>query len=165
MLHAHLIDGAPDEPDEDDLDAICAGPRPSLFFPMLFKEVAGFALPEPTVISDNEDPVRRIRTGWSGNQTLGLEVTVMECPETTAFPVYCYYETHGLPGMTVKWNYALHYKGQLGHVVYRNGTLECMFETETDQQRFAAIWRRAIAKEPVFEPFPLGSDVRGHGCQ
>ena len=52
--------------------------------------------------------------------------------------------------------YAPGYKGQLGHVVHRNGTLKCTFETETDQQRFAAIWRRAIGKEPVFEPFPVG---------
>jgi hypothetical protein len=61
-------------------------------------------------------------------------------------------ETHGLPGMTVKWSYALHHKGQLGHVVHRNGDLECAFDSEADRERFAAVWLRAIGKEPVFEP-------------
>jgi hypothetical protein len=83
---------------------------------------------------------------------LRLEVTVIECTETTAFPVYGRCETHGLPGMTVKWSYALHYKAQPGHVVYRNGDLECAFDSEADRERFAAVWVRAIGKEPVFEP-------------
>jgi hypothetical protein len=119
---------------------------------MLFKEVANASLLESTVTSETEDSVRRIRTGWSGDRALGLEVTVIECTETTAFPVYCRYETHGLPGMTVKWNYALHYKGQLRHVVHRNGDLECAFDSEADRERFAAVWLRAIGKGPVFEP-------------
>jgi hypothetical protein len=83
---------------------------------------------------------------------LRLEVTVIQCTETTTFPVYGRNETHGLPGMTVKWSYALHYKGQLGHVVHRNGDLECAFDSEADRERFAAVWLRAIGKEPVFEP-------------
>lgn len=119
---------------------------------MLLEEVAGFPLPEPVVTSETEDDVRRTRTGWSGDKTLGLEVTVVECTETTAFPTYVYYETHGLPGMTVKWNYELHYKGQLGHVVYRHGGVECAFAGDADRQRFADVWQKAVGKKPVFEP-------------
>lgn len=152
MLHVRLTGGAPDEPDEDDLDAIGAGPRPGMFFAMLFKAVAGVALPETAVTSETEDDIRRVRTGWGGDAALGLEVTVVECTETTAFPTYVYYTTHGLPGMTVKWNYELHYKGQLGHVVYRHGIVECTFEGAADERRFADVWRRAVDKEPAFEP-------------
>ena len=145
-----MKEGVPDDPDEDDLDAICHGPRPQLFFAMLFKEVANTPLPPLATTSSEEDDVRRVETGWAGNQELGLEVTVVTCTETTAYPVYCYFRTHGLPGMTVKWNYALHYKGQLGHVIYRHGSVECTFDQDVDRERFAAVWRRAIGKDPVF---------------
>ena len=152
MRHLRLTTGTPDEPDDDDLDAICAGPRPGGFFSLLFKEVAGFSLPAPVVTRETEDDIRRTRTGWQGDEKLGLEVTVVECTETTAFPTYVYYETHGLPGMTVKWNYELHYKGQLGHVVYRHGGVECTFDGDADQRRFGDLWRRGIGKDPGFEP-------------
>lgn len=154
-MHVRLTAGAPDEPD-DDLDAICAAPHPDVFFAVLFKEVAGVSLPDTAVTSETEDDIRRVRTGWGGDAALGLEVTVVECTETTAFPTYVYYETHGLPGMTVKWNYELHYKGQLGHVVYRHGIVECTFEGTADQARFAEVWRRIVGKEPAFAPVTEG---------
>jgi hypothetical protein len=70
----------------------------------------------------------------------------------STFPVYCDWETFGLPGMKVRWEYALEKAGQLGHVAYRHRKLECTFDGWADQQRFAEIWRRHIGKTPVFEP-------------
>ena len=66
-------------------------------------------------------------------------------------PVYCTWETYGLPGMKIKWQYALEYAGQLGHVAFRHIQLECMFESPSDQERFSAIWSRVIGKDPQFE--------------
>ncbi len=69
MPHLRLKDGAPDEPDTGDWDAICATPRVGNFFVILFKEVAGFDLPEPVIESDSEDAIRHVRTGWRDNRT------------------------------------------------------------------------------------------------
>src|ERR1700674_1185032 len=157
MQHLRLKDGAPDEPDTGNWDAICATPRIGDFFVILFKELAAFDLPEPVIVSDIDDPIRHVRTGGRGSKDLGAEVTVVDCPETSDFPVYCDWETFGLPGMKVKWQYALEKAGQLGHVAYRHRKLECTFESSADQQRFAEIWRRHIGKTPVFEV--AGSDA------
>jgi|GEM_PF-1271577 len=151
MQHLRLKDGAPDEPDTGDWDAICATPRIGDFFAILFKEVADFDLPEPVIESEIEDPIRHVRTGWRGSKELGAEVTVVDCPETSDLPVYCDWETFGLPGMKVKWQYALEKAGQLGHVAYRHRKLECTFDGAAGQQRFAEIWRRVIGKTPLFE--------------
>ena len=152
MQHLRLKDGAPDEPDTGNWDAICATPRIGDFFVILFKELAAFDLPEPVIVSDIDDPIRHVRTGCRGSKDLGAEVTVVDCPETSDFPMYCDWETFGLPGMKVKWQYALEKAGQLGHVAYRHRKLECTFDGEASQQRFAEIWRRVIGKTPLFEP-------------
>src|SRR5271169_2408141 len=152
MQHLRLKDGAPDEPDTGDWDAICATPRIGDFFALLFKEVAGFDLPAPVIESDQEDSVRHVRVGWHGDQAFGAGVMVVNCTETSAFPVYCNWETFGLPGMKVRWDYALEKAGQLGHVAYHHHKLECTFGTPADQLRFAQIWRPHIGKMPVFEP-------------
>ena len=152
MQRLRLKAGAPDEPDTSDWDAICATPRIEDFFAILFKEVADFNLPAPAMESDEEDSVRHIRVGWYGSKALGAKVTVVSCTETSAFPVYCDWETFGLPGMKLRWEYALEKAGQLGHVAFRHGQLECAFRSPADQQRFVDIWRQHIGKTPVFEP-------------
>ena len=152
MQRLQLKDGAPDEPETGDWDAICATPRIEAFFAILFKEIADFSLPNLVIESDTEDLVQHVRVGWCGSEVLGAKVTVVNCTETTAFPVYCDWETFGLPGMKVRWEYALEKAGQLGHVAYRHRKLECTFEKSTDQQRFTEIWRRHVGKAPVFEP-------------
>ena len=81
----------------------------------------------------------RRRNDWFGSDAFGTKVTEIESPETTAFPMYCTWETFGLPGMKVIWKYSLEYAGQLG------------FDTLADQQRFTGIWERVIGKVPVFE--------------
>jgi hypothetical protein len=89
MQRLRLKDGAPDEPDTSDWDAICATPRIDEFFALLFKEVAGFNLPDPVIEYDNKDSVQHVLIGWRGSKALGAEVTVVNCLETSAFPVYC----------------------------------------------------------------------------
>ncbi len=143
--------GAPDEPDTSDWNAICATPSPSGFFAALFHEVAGLGLPEAVITGEQEDDVRRIQTGWRGSQALGAEIVQISCTETSDLPTHCTWETHGLPGMKVKWAYDLEYAGQLGHVAFRHGRLECEFDGADDERRFAEIWRKVIGKEPIFE--------------
>ena len=155
--HLRLIAGAPDEPDTGDWHAIGAAPGIEDFFALLFWEVAAFALPEAVIASESDDGVRHIRVGWRGTPTLGAEVTVMDCPESSDFPVYCDWVTHGLPGMAVTWSYALEYAGQLGHVAYRHRELACWFDAPADRERFAALWRRHIAKTPVFARADAGA--------
>lgn len=151
MLHFRLKDGAPDAPDTGDWDAICSTPSPDGFFSQLFREVSGAGLPEAKVVSDEADDTHRLQIDWRGSPELGTEIRVVTCTETSDFPVYCTWETHGLPGMQVKWNYALEYAGQLGHTAFRHVNLECTFDGPGDQQRFVAVWRTVIGKEPQFE--------------
>src|SRR5437660_1561622 len=151
MLRLRLKDGAPDAPDTGDWDAICATPSPDTFFSHLFREVAGSGLPEAKVVSDEADDIHQVQIGWRGSPELGTQIKVVTCTETTDFPVYCTWETYGLPGMKIKWHYALEHAGQLGHVAFRHINLECAFEGPSQQQRFAAVWRTIIGKEPHFE--------------
>ena len=151
MLHLRLQQGAPDEPDTGDWNAICSTPSPDIFFSQLFREAANFSLPEATVVGEEEDSIRRIQTGWRGSQALGAQIIVVTCTETTDLPVYCTWETYGLPGMKINWQYALEYAGQLGHVAFRHIQLHCTFESPFEQERFSAVWRRVIGKEPQFE--------------
>ena len=62
-------------------------------------------MPEAKVVSEEEDTIRRIQTGWRGSQELGAQITVVTCTETTDLPVYCTWETFGLPGMKLTWKY------------------------------------------------------------
>jgi hypothetical protein len=146
-----LKEGAPDEPDTGDWDAICATPGIESFFAILFKELADLNLPGPIIETDQEDSVQHVRVGWYGNEALGAKVTVVRCTETSAFPVYYDWETFGLSGIKVKWQYALEKAGQLGHVAYRHRSLECLFDGADNQRRFAKIWRLHIGKTPSFE--------------
>src|SRR5690348_7877010 len=107
MLHVRLKEGAPDEPDTGDWDAICATPSIDGFFTLLFREVADFGLPAALTVSETEDDIHRVQKGWRGDARLGVEITVVSCTETTDLPTYCTWESHGLPGMTVYWKYAL----------------------------------------------------------
>ena len=147
-----LQGGAPDEPDTGDWDAICDAPGPQGFLEILFQELAGFSLPAPVITDDGADDIRRVRAGWRGTPALGAKITQVECTETTDLPTLCSWETHGLPGMELRWDYALEYAGQLGHVAFRHRRLECSFASGAEQQRFAAIWRRVFGRDPVFTP-------------
>jgi hypothetical protein len=152
MLQVCLQHGAPDEPATGDWNAICATPTIAGFFEVLFHEVANFSLPGEVITAETEDSIKQVRTGWRGSRELGTEIIVVSCVETTDFPTYCSWETHGLPGMKVRWDYKLEYAGQLGHVAFRHGRLECRFQGPAEQRLFAGIWKKEIGKDPVFEP-------------
>ncbi len=146
-----LANGAPDEPDTGDWDAICSTPGPRQVFATLFEELAPDGMPARTTTEVSEDETHRLHTIWLGTNVLGVKVTEVESPETTAFPMHCTWETFGLKGMKVIWKYSLERAGQLGYSAFRHGALKCRFDTPVDQQRFTEIWQRAIGKVPVFE--------------
>src|SRR5262249_15978831 len=145
-------DGAPDEPDSSDWDALCAGnPSPQQLFVALFDRIArGLPDQQPTAL--DEDDTHRVHTIWFGNRDYGIKVTEIASVETTDFPMLCTWETFGLPGMTVVWRYALEYAGQLGHCAFRQRSLVCEFDGDAEQRRFAEIWQAVIGKVPVFAP-------------
>jgi hypothetical protein len=101
-------------------------------------------LAPPPCVYEPGDPSRR-------SILLAVHGSEIESPETTAFPMYCTWETFGLPGMKVMWKYSLEYARQLGNTAFRHGKLECTFDTIADRQRFTGIWERVIGKVPVFE--------------
>ena len=155
MLRLHLIEGAPNEPDTSDWDAICETPGPQQVFHALFHDLAGCGLPAKTSNTVSEDSTHRVHTIWCGTDKLGVKVTEIESPETSAFPMYCVWETFGLPGMKVVWNYSLEYAGQLGYVAFRHNRLECDFMSDSDLQRFVDVYNHAIGKTPIFEPIKM----------
>ena len=148
----YLTEGMPDEPDTGDWDAICAAPSIEGFFRMLFREVTQQPMPDLTDQRYEEKDGERVRISWYGDRSLGIEVSIVEILESSMFDLRCGWETHGLGGIKVTWQYALELAGQLGHVAYRHGRLECRFASEKDQEQFAAVWRKAIGKEPKFAP-------------
>jgi hypothetical protein len=152
VRNLYLTEGIPDEPDTGDWDAICDGPSIEGFFGTLFQAVAGKPMPDLADVSETEDAEARVRTGWYGDRSFGAQVTVTNILESTMFDVRCRWETFGLPGMKATWQYSLAFAGQLGHVAYRHGWLQCRFESPADQARFAEVWRKVIAKEPRFAP-------------
>jgi hypothetical protein len=145
-----LASGAPAEPDTGDWDAICATPGPNSLFAALFLELAA-GLPQRSPAEVSEDETHRVHTIWLGSDAFGVKVTEIESPETTAFDMHCKWETFGLPGMKVIWNFTLEHAGQLGYAAFRHGKLVCDFDTAADEQRFAEIWRRVIGKTPKFD--------------
>jgi hypothetical protein len=181
MLPVALIEGAPDEPDTGDRDALCSTPGPNQFIETLFVEVASFALPRampirPTGVGATWTRVKQVvlsRLGhavpdqsadivthrWRrGSEARGVDIWERECTETTAFPMDCYWETHGLPGMDVRWNFSLEHAGQLGFAAYRHGRLICVFDDPTDQYRFAEVRRNDFGRTPRFGPLPAQPD-------
>jgi hypothetical protein len=151
MQRLQLKEGAPDEPDTGDWNAICATPGPRGLFVALFHTLAS-GLSGPSADEVSEDETHRVHTFWFGSDASGVKVTEIESPETSAFPMYCTWETFGLPGMKVIWKYALEHAGQLGYAAFRHGKLVCDFDSAADRQRFVEIWQRQIGKTPVFEP-------------
>lgn len=152
MPMLRLTEGMPDEPDTNDWDAICDSPSIEGFFGALFCDVAGVPMPALTERSEDRDDEAVVHKGRYGDRAFGVEVETVTILESSDFMVRCFWETHGLPGMKVTWRYYLERAGQLGHVAYRHGQLECRFDTEADQARFTGVWEKAIGKIPVFAP-------------
>jgi hypothetical protein len=107
-----LTGGGPDEPDTGDWDAICSTPGPRQIFAALFEALAPPGMPARTTTEVSEDETHRLHTIWLGTNALGVKVTEVESPETTAFPMHCTWETFGLRGTKVIWKYSLEKAGQ-----------------------------------------------------
>lgn len=160
MAWVNLAGGGPDEPDTGDWDTICSTPGPRQIFAALFEALAPPGMPARTTTEVSEDETHRVHTIWLGTNALGVKITEVESPETTAFPMYCTWETFGLRGTKVIWKYSLEKAGQLGYSAFRNENLKCSFDSPFDQQRFAEIWQRTLGKVPVFELMQQSADGR-----
>ncbi len=116
-------------------------------------------MPVRTTTEVSEDQTHRVHTIWLGTNVLGVKVTEVESAETTAFPMYCTWETFGLRGVKVIWKYSLEKASQLGYSAFRNGDLKCNFDSSADLQRFTEIWQRTIGKVPVFELMQQSAEI------
>jgi hypothetical protein len=152
MTRMRLIGGLPHEPDSSDWDDVCNAVGPQKFLDALFFEVSGNSLPEAVVTEESQDDIQRVLVGRRGNDSVGANIRQRECTETTDLPTFCRWETYGLTGMALTWDYALEYAGQLGHVAFRHVELFAEFETPDAQARFCGIWKRIFDRDPVFAP-------------
>lgn len=152
MTLIRLMEGGLHEPNSSDWDDICATVGPDAFFQTLFHDVGGVALPAAEITEQTEGDIQRVRKGRRGTEIIGAHITQRECTDTSDLPTYCRWETYGLPGMTVTWNYALEYAGQLGHVAFRHLELLADFEGPVARERFSDVWRRVFGVAPTFEP-------------
>jgi len=152
MTLMRLTEGGLHEPDPSDWDDVCATIGPNKFFGMLFREVGGLSLGAAEIIDESEDDLQRVRHGICGTAVTGARIEETECTESSDLPTYCRWETHGLPGMTVTWRYALEYAGQLGHVGFRHIELLADFEDAAAAERLSEVWRLVFGIVPTFEP-------------
>lgn len=151
MPRMQLTAGAPDEPDSGDWDALCATPGPNALIAALFSEFAS-GLPDAAPAAVADDGNHRVHTIWLGSEACGVRVTETESPVTTMLPMYCTWETFGLPGIKAIWDFKLDHAGPLGYVAFRHLALVCDFATLADQRRFAAIWQGVFGRIPAFDP-------------
>ena len=175
MLQLQLVSGMPDEPSSGDWEALCDTPGPNTLIEALFRDLAAGTprrvtrakrrllasllgkpvpgLPGRASAEASEDDIRRVHTIWLGGEVFGVRVRETESVVSTMFPMYCQWETFGLPGTKLIWDFKLDYAGQLGYAAFRHERLVCTFNSATDRRRFAAIWQRVLGKTPGFEPF------------
>ena len=120
MLQMQLVSGAPGEPDSGDWEALCDTPGPNTLVAALFRELAAGTsgrlarakrqllaalfgkrvpgLPGQSSAEVSEDDTHRVHTIWLGSDAFGVRVTESEPVVSTMFPMYCRWETFGLPG-------------------------------------------------------------------
>jgi hypothetical protein len=178
MFQILLVSGAPDEPSTGDWDALCDTPGPNTLIAALFRDLAAgtprrlerakrrlFAsllgkpvpgLPGRSSAETSEDDTHRVHTIWLGGEAFGARVTETQSVVSTMFPMYCQWETFGLPGTKLIWDFKLDYAGQLGYAAFRHDRLVCTFKSAADQRSFAEIWQRVLGKTPGFEPLAAG---------
>jgi hypothetical protein len=149
MLEMQLVSGAPDEPATGDWDALGDTPGPHRLFEALFRELAA-GLPDQASHETRTDDTDRVHDIWLGSAALGVRVTETESVESTMFPMSCRWETFGLPGMKLIWDYKLDHAGQLGYAAFRHVKLVCRFDRPADARRLAEVWQRVYARAPEF---------------
>jgi hypothetical protein len=150
-----VAEGLPDEPDAFDVDAVCTVPGPGTLFDRLF---ASLANPvdrfNPVVESSTRDDEWEITKGYCGGKDVGLRFSEVRCTETSSVDLRCLWETYGLPGVQVRWEFFLEKAGQLGFAAFHHQTLEVSFRDATAQALFVEIWEQVFNRTPVFRATP-----------
>lgn len=151
--------GLPDEPDSSDWEAICSTPGPSTFLERLFQSAAGVGLSKGDARTESVDTVdeKEVSKGRCGGEKSGYLFTETRSRESSMFDMRLSWETYGLPGMEIRWEFSLEKAGQLGYCAFRNGTLQVRFDGGKARERFEAVWREVFGRAPVLGPVSGGS--------
>lgn len=147
-----VAEGLPDEPDASDWDAVCSIPGPGSFFAKLFASLADASVHKSTAVieSSTQDDDWEISKGFCGQKDVGLRFQELRCLETSDVDMRCVWETYGLPGVQVRWEFFLEKAGQLGFAAFRHKTLQVNFRDDTAQAAFVEIWQEVFNRTPVF---------------
>ena len=148
-----VVEGLPDEPDAYDEDAICVKPGPGSFFDMLFASLANTSIDRssPIIESTTHDDDWEASKGFCGQENIGLRFEELRSRETSAIDMRCVWETYGLPGVQVRWEFFLSKAGQLGFAAFRHQNLRVNFRDHAAQARFVEIWQKVFSTTPVFQ--------------
>lgn len=144
--------GLPDEPDTSDMDALCGVPGPGSFFDRLFTSLADASIDRsnPVIESSTRDDDCEITKGFCGRKDVGLSFAELRNRETSSENMRLAWETYGLPGVQVCWEFYLEKAGQLGFAAFRHGTLQVSFRDDSAQALFVEIWEQVFNRTPVF---------------
>jgi hypothetical protein len=144
----------PDEPDTFDMNALCSVAGPGSFFDGLFASVIDAAVDRssPVIESVTRDVDWEITKGFCGGADVGLRFQEFRHRETSSVDMRLAWETYGLPGVQVRWEFYLEKAGQLGFAAFRHKTLQVNFRDDAAQARFVEIWERVFNRKPVFRP-------------
>lgn len=144
--------GLPDEPDSSDADAACSVPGPASFFEGLFGALAGVSVHKSTAVveSSTKDDDWETTKGYCGRKDVGLRFEELRCLETSDVAMRCAWETYGLPGIQVRWEFFLEKVGQLGFAAFRNKNLQVDIQDERGRAAFVVTWQRVFDRAPVF---------------
>jgi hypothetical protein len=144
--------GLPDEPDTSDMDALCGVPGPGSFFDRLFASLADASVDRsnPVIESLTQDDDWEITKGFCGRKDVGLRFEELRHRETSYMNMKLVWETYGLPGVQVRWEFYLKKAGQLGFAAFRHKTLQVSFRDDTAQALFVEIWEQVFNRTPVF---------------
>ena len=155
MTWFSLVDGVPPGPRNSDLDEIASVPGPVDFLKRLFTDLCGTSA-LPTHITEERVVPRdeRVATGFCGTSEVGYRWVETECLETSTIPYRVFVETHGLPGVEVRWHYCLDHAGQAGHAAFRHESLKARFVDTAAERRFGEVWQRVFNTVPRWEAAP-----------
>lgn len=144
-----VVAGLPDEP--DDLDEVAKFPGPTRFLNALFEALLGRTL-GPAVVEREDEVPREVRTaeGRCGDERAGLRFAERTCLETSSIPMHCVWESYGLPGVELRWEFALDKVNVAGFCGFRNRTLRVRFPDEPARRVFEQVWEKVFARRAVF---------------
>ena len=119
------------------------------FLQELFLSALGVDVSSSQPTGEDENPgLERSVRGLNGTESAGYRWTERTCLETTALPMQITLQTHGLPDMQVRWEYALQHDGQAGYSRFQSGTVRVQFATAEAQSLFRSVWRKQFGTEP-----------------